>query len=65
MVKEKRAMSFMSIRGAPIEIQKADFELRARDLQISNLEPFYRSKFFLDNNFTIDQQRRLIIYRPA
>jgi len=63
MVKDKTTILFSRQRRPAIEVNKSDFEQRARDLQISNCEPFYRSKLFIDAHFSVDQDRRLIIKR--
>lgn len=45
-----------------IEISERDLIERARQINISDLKPFYESRIFKLNNFSYDQKRKVIIH---
>lgn len=45
-----------------IEIDEKDLIDKAKQLDIGDLQPFYKSKLFLDNDFIYDSQRKVIIH---
>lgn len=45
-----------------IEISERDLIERARQINISDLKPFYESRIFKMNNFSYDQKRKVIIH---
>lgn len=54
-----------AVLNEPIEIPIDEFQTKAADLQISNLEPFFNSTVFSEAHFTYDRMRRppVIIFR--
>lgn len=44
-----------------VEIMERDLIERAKQLDISNLKPFYESELFLSNGFSYDPKRRTIL----
>jgi DNA replication licensing factor MCM2 len=63
LVRETLSYQTMKMGEPPhvIEIDCEEFESRARELQITDLAPFYQSNLFLSNRFILDQRRRQII----
>ncbi|KPJ18533.1 DNA replication licensing factor Mcm2 [Papilio machaon] len=45
-----------------IEISERDLTERARQINITDLKPFYESRIFKINNFSYDQKRKVIIH---
>lgn len=45
-----------------IEISERDLTERARQINITDLKPFYDSRIFKINNFSYDQKRKVIIH---
>lgn len=48
-------------RQSTVEVSERDLMDRARQINISDLKPFYESKIFKINNFTYDQKKKVII----
>jgi len=44
-----------------VEVNEKDLSEKARQINITNLQPFFNSNMFKSNNFTYDQTRKLII----
>uniref|UniRef100_A0A7E4VX11 DNA replication licensing factor MCM2 n=1 Tax=Panagrellus redivivus TaxID=6233 RepID=A0A7E4VX11_PANRE len=44
-----------------VSISEDDFKAKAKQLNIDNLQPFYRSRFFKGNNFEYDKTRKQIV----
>jgi len=44
-----------------VEINEKDLVEKARQINISNLQPFFNSEMFKSNNFTYDSTRKLIV----
>lgn len=45
----------------PIEIDADDFQIKANELQISNLGPFYKSTLFKNEGFRFDKSKKTIV----
>ena len=50
-----------SSQQSTVEILQRDLQDRARQINVTDLKPFYESRLFKTNNFAYDQKRKVII----